>query len=232
MKWFKHSTSSHDDPDLSDAWDEFGDAGPTVFWVILEIYGSEFNNLSECGNMDVSLKFLERKLRRKYKKFEKIMSFFEKRQRIHSKVYQDRIVINIPKFLKLASNWTARNEKPTEAPTEVTTEAPTAIEKKKNRIEEKKKTYTDEFLAFYNSYPKRIGRDAAWKAWQKCNGNRPSIESILKTLSQQKQTEQWTKDGGQFIPNPATWLNQGRWADEVTVKPKSRWESLDDTDTV
>jgi hypothetical protein len=27
-------------------------------------------------------------------------------------------------------------------------------------------------------------------------------------------TYQWRKDGGQFIPNPATWLNQGRWDDQ------------------
>ncbi len=33
----------------------------------------------------------------------------------------------------------------------------------------------------------------------------------------QKQSEQWTKDNGRFIPNPATWLNQGRWEDELPV---------------
>ena len=29
------------------------------------------------------------------------------------------------------------------------------------------------------------------------------------------------KDNGQYIPNPATWLNQGRWEDELeAAKPK------------
>lgn len=30
------------------------------------------------------------------------------------------------------------------------------------------------------------------------------------------QNEQWRKDNGQYIPNPATWLNQGRWDDVLT----------------
>jgi len=49
MEWLKHSTSSHDDPDISDAMDEFGDAGYTVFFIILEIYGQEFNHANIDG---------------------------------------------------------------------------------------------------------------------------------------------------------------------------------------
>jgi hypothetical protein len=40
---------------------------------------------------------------------------------------------------------------------------------------------------------------------------------MLRALSWQRAQDQWTKDGGQYIPNPATWLNQKRWEDE---KPK------------
>jgi len=31
MKWFKHSTGSHDDPDISDLMDKFGDTGYGAF---------------------------------------------------------------------------------------------------------------------------------------------------------------------------------------------------------
>ena len=44
---------------------------------------------------------------------------------------------------------------------------------------------------------------------------KPSVLEIIRVIEQQKQSEQWKKEGGQFIPHPATWLNQGRWADEV-----------------
>jgi len=37
---------------------------------------------------------------------------------------------------------------------------------------------------------------------------------MMTALDVQKCSERWTKDSGQYIPNPATWLNQGRWMDE------------------
>jgi transcription elongation factor len=36
----------------------------------------------------------------------------------------------------------------------------------------------------------------------------------MKALEWQRKCDQWTKDNGQFVPNPETWLNQGRWNDE------------------
>jgi hypothetical protein len=37
---------------------------------------------------------------------------------------------------------------------------------------------------------------------------------MLAGVERWKQTEQWQKEGGQFIPYPATFLNQRRWEDE------------------
>ena len=37
---------------------------------------------------------------------------------------------------------------------------------------------------------------------------------MLDAVSAQSESDQWRKDGGQFIPNPATWLNQSRWEDD------------------
>ena len=44
----------------------------------------------------------------------------------------------------------------------------------------------------------------------------PPLPTILAAIEAQKKSEQWVKDGGQYIPHPATWLNQGRWDDQVT----------------
>ena len=38
---------------------------------------------------------------------------------------------------------------------------------------------------------------------------------MLKAIEKQKGSEQWTKDNGQYIPHPSTWLNQSRWEDEL-----------------
>lgn len=68
----------------------------------------------------------------------------------------------------------------------------------------------DRFDQFWQAYPKKVGKAAALKAWEKA---KPDLQAVLKALEWQKQSDQWRKDGGQYIPNPATWLNQGRWDD-------------------
>lgn len=77
------------------------------------------------------------------------------------------------------------------------------------------KTYTSEFLLFYKTYPKHKAKNDAWKAWKQLNSKRPPIDTILKAIENQKQSDEWQKDNGQFIPLPASWLRAGRWDDEV-----------------
>lgn len=69
----------------------------------------------------------------------------------------------------------------------------------------------DDFDSFWQAYPKKTGKGAARKAWQK---NKPNLHDVLAALAWQIDSEAWTKEHGQFIPNPATYLNQERWNDE------------------
>ena len=75
----------------------------------------------------------------------------------------------------------------------------------------------DGFDRFWSSYPRKIGKQAAKNAWRKAKG-KPKVDIIIEVVNQQKQTEQWKKDNGQFIPHPATWINQGRWDDALTTE--------------
>ena len=68
------------------------------------------------------------------------------------------------------------------------------------------------FDAFWKAYPKKTGKEAARKSFARAKAD---IGTMLSALEVQKQSEQWTKNNGQFIPNPTTWLNQGRWEDEL-----------------
>jgi hypothetical protein len=67
------------------------------------------------------------------------------------------------------------------------------------------------FATFWTAYPRKTGKAVALKAWQKL---RPPIDRVLAALEWQRASPDWLKDGGQFIPHPATWLNGGRWDDE------------------
>lgn len=69
----------------------------------------------------------------------------------------------------------------------------------------------NDFDLFWSYYPKKTGKEAARKSFNKI---KPNIQVVIKALEWQKKSEQWFKNGGQFIPNPATWINQHRWNDE------------------
>ncbi len=71
----------------------------------------------------------------------------------------------------------------------------------------------DGFDAFWQGYPKKVGKGDAAKIWRIL---RPSLDlqaTITAAVSAQRSCRQWLKDDGQFIPNPATWLRQKRWDD-------------------
>lgn len=74
--------------------------------------------------------------------------------------------------------------------------------------------YSSDFLTFWSAYPKRKSKGEAWKAWQKIRPDSGLLEAMLEAIRIQTQGAGWMKDGGQYIPYPATWLNQRRWEDE------------------
>lgn len=82
------------------------------------------------------------------------------------------------------------------------------------------------FDQFWKTYPKKVGKDAAQKAFDKRKPSTEMLETMIKAIAEQKNQEQWQKDGGQYIPNPATWLNQGRWMDGEGMEDDSSGGSM------
>ena len=74
--------------------------------------------------------------------------------------------------------------------------------------------YSPEFLEFWKHYPKKKAKGAAWKAWKKIKRPVETLVLIQTALLWQKKSKDWTKEGGQFVPHPATYLNAKGWEDE------------------
>ena len=71
------------------------------------------------------------------------------------------------------------------------------------------------FDTFWTAYPVKVGKDAAKRAFTKRKPTAELLGEMLNAIAEQKTSLAWIKEDGQFIPHPATWLNQGRWMDEV-----------------
>jgi len=78
--------------------------------------------------------------------------------------------------------------------------------------------YTEDFEKFWEVYPKKIGKGEAFKAWKKIKPSQVLQQKIIESINNQSKSEQWIKDGGQYIPNAQKWLNGSRWDDEVNIK--------------
>lgn len=85
----------------------------------------------------------------------------------------------------------------------------------------------ENFNSFWAQYPKKTAKQAAFKAWKKINPNEELLNKMLSSLERQKKSAQWTKDGGQFIPYPATWLNNRRWEDEIDTQQQIKTDKPD-----
>ena len=48
------------------------------------------------------------------------------------------------------------------------------------------------------------------------------VSVLIAAVNTQKQSQQWLRNNGQYIPNPATWLNQGRWEDELPTNEAAK----------
>ena len=83
----------------------------------------------------------------------------------------------------------------------------------------KKSLLEQRFDEFWAAYPKKVGKKAALAAWKRVKPDTELFDKIMTAIGKARVTEQWTKENGRFIPNPTTWLNQGRWDDEYEEGP-------------
>jgi hypothetical protein len=72
------------------------------------------------------------------------------------------------------------------------------------------------FEEFWQAYPRKVGKGAAEKSYAKIKPDPALQNRIMTAVAVAKNSFNWRKDNGQFIPNPATWLNQRRWEDDLT----------------
>lgn len=85
-----------------------------------------------------------------------------------------------------------------------------------------------EFNLLYDSYPKKRGKEAAKRKYIQMHGKIPPVDELIRIVEEWKKTEDWTKQNGQFIPLPATWLNQRRWEDELPYRKKTERELVEE----
>lgn len=71
------------------------------------------------------------------------------------------------------------------------------------------------FAEWWRRYPRRVGKAAAWREWQRLRPVPEKQAEMLAVLELQKRSPDWTKESGKYIPHPRTYLHQGRFDDAL-----------------
>lgn len=96
---------------------------------------------------------------------------------------------------------------------EVTVVTKSNVEKR--REEKKKKNNTSaQFDAWYEVYPRKVSKKAAWDKWKSLKLDDRGDE-LLDKIKQQVTDDRQFKGDPQYVPHPATYLNQRRWEDPI-----------------
>ena len=118
-------------------------------------------------------------------------------------------------FYQDSRNYENTREPAAKALTRTPTKAPPSTYNNKNGKNDNKEI-KERFALFYNEYPKKKARAKALESFQRVDPDDILFKKIMDGVKRAKKSEDWVKDGGTFIPYPATWLNQKRWEDEDT----------------
>ena len=78
------------------------------------------------------------------------------------------------------------------------------------------------FEEFWQCYPKGYAREC----FKKISPTRELVNNMIEAIKDQKRSDMWKRDKGQYIPNPSTWLNQQRWLDctKIEIEANNPWE--------
>lgn len=95
----------------------------------------------------------------------------------------------------------------------------TNVTQEENRIEENRREegnmYEGVFESFWLEFPEKKGKGKAYESWCKIKSDKTQIIQAIK--KQVINNHFKGKDGKDYIPHPATWLNQKRWEDEIKI---------------
>lgn len=72
----------------------------------------------------------------------------------------------------------------------------------------------DLFEQFWSAYPYKKAKEKARRAWRRLNPGIELCRVMAAALEMDKKSNAWQREGGRFIPYPASWLNGRRWEDE------------------
>ena len=209
MKWFKHDTDAFLSEGVDALIDAEGFAGYGRWNRILEIVAFKMDETGRC-HAEYSSKKWCRLLGLKQKKLILFLELTEKELKTKVVHSENIIRIEIPNLLKKRDNHTKNLQVKSKPLVSKIKE----VDKDKDKDKKKEKRPCASFDIFWKPYPKKKSKGDAEKAWKAISPDEDLLNVMLLSIAKAKETKDWTKENGKFVPYPATWLRAKGWEDE------------------
>ena len=99
-------------------------------------------------------------------------------------------------------------------------------DKVKVKVKEKENNISSDFEKFYNIYPRKEAKNAAFKSWEKVLKDGVSSDDIFNGVKCYNNYITANKVERRYIKMPATWLNQGCWTDEYVFNENQSKDAI------
>jgi hypothetical protein len=81
------------------------------------------------------------------------------------------------------------------------------------------------FNRFWDAFPKKTKKIEASEEWFKLKPSIQLMDQIISKVISFKESKEWKKDDGVFVPNPKSFIKNKRWLDEIKVEPQEKPKS-------
>lgn len=71
-----------------------------------------------------------------------------------------------------------------------------------------------QFVRFWNAFPRRVAKKDARIAWATLHPTDAQVDQMVAALAWQSEMPEWVREGGRFVPYPASYLRSERFSDE------------------
>jgi len=205
---------------------KYGNNGYAFWFKLLEELGKHEGHFIDL-NDESELEFLSAKARVSVTETLEVLCLLSKLGAIDSSLWAKKIIWCTNFLCNIKDVYAKRVVSAPEKPVYSSDTGVSAIGKRQSKVKETKgketkvscasPMHTTDFDIFWTAYPsnRRKNKKKAKSFFMKIDRN--LFPKIIESLDCQKKTKDWTKENGEFIPHPSTWLRNARWEDEAPV---------------
>lgn len=216
MRWMKHMTNTRRDERVAAFLDKYGCEGYGMYWSVLETIAEHMDPKHDKTEAAYSILRWSKLLNCHRHKVDKYLRGLHHHGLVTLKIDGDQWLVCSPNLLKYVNEYqkkSARSQKKDRLDSSSETESESEREKHSHTKVDAPANAGECFEKFWEAYPRKHNREQAIRNWINLAPS-PDLQTIiLGSLDRFKESREWEREQGRYIPSPDDWLADEAWKD-------------------